>query len=263
MGAEADAWARFIQQCVLKRKSIEDFESLVKVQSRVTAITSSELAQVILKPRPLPSLFAHPLVPRYVERLVQLDRLEVQDVLLSLLQYSPYANKSENPVNDTEKSDHRVNRPDNPGDTDTVRDLRLEVLHRIARLIANGWEPQKARWFRIMKAVSQWMSSIATHTGSPHVEEDAVPVAIGTIFSVLVERDSTSKSLASSVPEGTLLDSILSEVRYIAFRVSRSIQASSVFAAQSLGNREESPLILAALNHLKKSITHTVASRPP
>lgn len=205
MGAEADAWARFIEQCVLKRKSIEELESLVRVHSSVTPITSSELAQIIFKPRSLPSLFAHPLVPRYVERLVQLDRLEVHDVLLSLLEYSRYASKIEALVKDTEKSDELVNPPDTPGYTDTIKDVHLEVLHRIARLVASGWEPQKARWFRIMKATSQWMSSIATYTGSSPVDENAFPVAIGTIFSVLIERDSASNSLASSITEGTLL----------------------------------------------------------
>lgn len=208
MGTEVDAWARFIEQCVLKRKSIEDFESLVKVQSSVTAITSSELAQVILKPRSLPSPFAHPLVPRYVERLVQLDRLEVHDVLLSLLEFSPYGSKTERAVNDTEKPDKQANRPVTPDYTDTVKDLHLEVLHRIARLIANGWEPQKARWLRLMKALAQWMSSIATYAGSDHVEEHAIPVAIGTIMSILVDRDSANNHLASSIPEGTLLDFI-------------------------------------------------------
>lgn len=209
MGASADSWARFIEQCVLKRKSIEDFEALVRVHSSVTAITSSELAQVSLKPRSLPSLFAHPLLPRYIERLVQLDHLEVHDVLLSLLEYSPYGSNTVPPVNDTEKSDKTANRAVTQGYTDTIKDLHLEVLHRIARLIASGWEPQKARWLRIMKAISQWMSSIATYTGSRHVDQHAIPVAIGTIFSVLVERDSASNSLASSNPEGTLLGFVL------------------------------------------------------
>jgi hypothetical protein len=209
MGAPADAWARFIEQCVLKRKSIDDFEALVRVQSRVTAITSSELAQIILEPHSLSSLLAHPLLPRYVERLVQLDHLEVHHVLLSLLEYSPYGSKTVPPVDDTEKSDKTANGAVTHGYTDTIKDLHSEVLHRIARLIASGWEPQKARWFRIMKAVSQWMSSIATYTGPRHVEEHAIPVAIGTVFSVLVERDSASNSWASSIPEGTLLDFLI------------------------------------------------------
>lgn len=209
MGAEGDAWARFIETCLRKRKTIEEFESLVRAQFNVTPIASSELAQVILKRRSLPSLFVHPLVPRYVERLLQLARLEVHDVLLSLLEYSPYVSKTEPGVSDTEKSDKRINRPDTPGSPDTIKDLHLEVLHRVARLIANGWEPQKARWLRTMKVISQWMSSIATYTGSLQAEDNAVPVAIGTIFSVLVERDSASDSYPSSIPEGTLLDFIV------------------------------------------------------
>lgn len=209
MGAEGDVWARFFEQCVRKRKTIEDFESLVRVQFDVTPITSPELAQVTFKRRSLPSLFAHPLIPHYVERLLQLARLEVHDVLLSLLEYSPYDSKTEPGVSDTEKSDKRINRLDTPGPPDTIKDLHLDVLHRVARLIVNGWEPPKARWLRTMKAISQWMLSIATYTVSPQGEDHAVPVAIGTIFSVLIERDSAGDSLPSSIPEGTSLDFIV------------------------------------------------------
>ncbi len=200
MGAEADAWTRFIEQCVLKRKSVKDFESLVKTFSTTNPTTSSGLAAILLKPRSLPSPFAHPLIPRYIERLLEGNRLAVHDVLLTLLDASPYAARTEKP---NEKNQERhFDKSNAPNTTDAVKDLRLDILHRIAKLFAGGWAPHTAEWWRSVKALSQWMSSIATHSEGFQLGEDALPLEIGTIFSVLARSERGSSALTSSLTEG-------------------------------------------------------------
>ena len=204
MGAEAEAWSRFIEQCVLKRKSVEDFESLANFHSRITPITSSGLAQVVLEPRSRSSPFVHPLVPRYIERLVRLNRLEIHDVLLTLLEYSSYASDTERSSRGTRASDNQLDQPDTTGSAETSKDLQLDILHRIARLSADGQGLQNARLWNTIRAISQWMASIATHTVASHYDDGNIQVAVGTIFSVLAGCEGVSHALATSFPEGTL-----------------------------------------------------------
>ncbi|KAI9880988.1 MAG: mediator complex subunit [Pleopsidium flavum] len=201
MDAEAEAWSRFIEQCVLKRKSVEDFQSLARVHSSITPITSSNLAKVVLKNRSPSSPFVHPLVPRYIERLVLLNRLEIHDVLLTLLECSPYASEIWKPSNSTGASDNELNRPELIGYAETTKDLQLDILHRIARLFANGQGPQKTRLWKTIRAISQWMTNIANQGVASHHSEGVIQVAIGTIFSVLAGCESGSYALATSFPE--------------------------------------------------------------
>lgn len=203
MGAEVAAWSRFIEQCVLKRKTVEDFESLAKVQSSKSPITSSELAQLLSKPQSSSSPFSHPLIPRYVERLIQLNRLEIHDVLLTSLEFSPYTSDTEDSKNSVETSKNRTGPPNVIGSAETSKDLQLDILHRIARILANGPGLQGARLWKTIRAIARWMSSIAVQGAAPSPDESAVQVAVGTMFPALVGCETVSRALATSIPEGT------------------------------------------------------------
>lgn len=202
MAPETDAWTRLVEQCVLRRKSTEELGDLAKVLSSTTPIDSPQLARVLLRTRPLPSPFVHPLIPKYAERLLRSNYLQVHDVLLTLLEYSPFGATSVNSDDAAERVATKISHADTPDCSDFLRDIQTEILSRIARLLASGQAARGLRWSRAVKATSQWMSSIVDHASASHSGEDGYLIAVATIFSVLARYDIASNAFASSFPEG-------------------------------------------------------------
>ncbi|KAH0556049.1 hypothetical protein GP486_006012, partial [Trichoglossum hirsutum] len=150
MGGEAEIWKKFLQRNLLARTPAVKFEDLVKVMSSRYPLPGPSIADVFLEPRSAPSPIIDPLLPLYVERLLNLDLIDVPDILRVLLRNS-HLHDSTGQARD--------------GGNGFENSLEFEdaILSRAARFLASTQRPKNIpETWATLSTVSRWMSAVVT-----------------------------------------------------------------------------------------------------
>ncbi|KAI9867326.1 MAG: mediator complex subunit [Trichoglossum hirsutum] len=210
MGGEVEIWKKFLHRNLLARTPAVKFEDLVKVLSSRYPLPGSSIADVFLEPRSEPSPIIDPLLPLYVERLLNLDLIDGPDVLRVLLRNSHL---------------HDSTGQGRDGGNGFENSLEFEdaILSRVARFLASAQRPKNIpETWATLSTVSRWMSAIVTAdvrddmmdrisggAGATGVQPDAMALreAVGNLVlaisgnpKILDIRENFARSLSMFVP---------------------------------------------------------------
>ncbi|KAI9801411.1 MAG: hypothetical protein M1825_003390 [Sarcosagium campestre] len=237
MGSAIKDWGRFLDRCLLARVPADDFETLARELQGVTStpIRGSQLCEIFLRPRSRAAVSVDPLVPIYVDRLLNLSLVSITDVLRTLLKNSRFHHSS-GASTTTENENGEPTKVYNPPDLEEIVLLRVRLAFTTGR-----WPQNSQDILGTLKAISRWMSSIVAagtkdemmqdiNGGTNHQvapESIAIRDAVGLMALALAENAKVMSVLSGSIPKDIRQTLAHSLSLYIPFLSQTSLQIAN------------------------------------
>ncbi|KAI9761154.1 MAG: hypothetical protein M4579_001201 [Chaenotheca gracillima] len=240
MGEEVPKWTKFIDRCLQARIRADKFDSLVACLRNETTIASAHLSAICLKPRARAAVSVDPLIPTYVERLLDADLISASDVLRTLLRHSSFAQSSA--VVDSHGEQDGKNGEAPRATWRNPVELEEGILFRVSRQISAGRLPKTVQETRnILRATSAWMSTVVAANAREEMAQDMnvglggstlsesliIREAVGMLVVSLGENGRVASVLEDSCPKDLRQKLAQSLALYIPFLSQTSIQAAN------------------------------------
>ena len=207
-----EEWERLVSRCLQQRLPPAKLEKFATLLTARTPLSPASLADILLRPRSPAVTGFDPLIPLYVERLLESNRLRLPDILLVLLQRSRYHHSSG--VADVEREEDAL-----ATDARWHNSAELEetILLRVARILMLARAPQtRAEGWSLLKTAADWMTAVVASSTRDQMMRDmsgstapvltpddmAVTDALGTFVVALVENLRIVNLLSGPGPKG-------------------------------------------------------------
>jgi mediator of RNA polymerase II transcription subunit 5 len=191
-------WIVFFQNCLDRRIRPEKFDILAcKLYAR-SPVSGRVLAELLIRPRDPDSQLLDPLIPVYLYKLLDRQRIDAADTLRAGFRWS-----RDRPLVDQETANAKEKERSRWRNSLEMDEL---IFHRVTRLFVNGDEPKSPRLaLEILQILTHWMQSMV----SSHHNDSMLGAMTGAVQPIQVQ------SLVVREALGVLMYAILENERML------------------------------------------------
>jgi mediator of RNA polymerase II transcription subunit 5 len=207
-----DEWANFLARALNRRLPADKFEQFAKVLSTKSPLSTSLVAELLLRPSKSQNYDLDPQVLLYAPALLRTDILDLPSTLRGLLRHSTFR-----PVDATKGGQEVANGSHTRWTKSYCHEEGL--MYSLSKIVAAGERPKTSQealatvqalteWMRLLAmvgAADDMMQEIGAGNEVHNQETMAVRVAVGALLVAIAENATMNEALTSGCPKGMYL----------------------------------------------------------